>query len=248
MVLGDLRQATFLHDRLLVDAEASGDLYTMVSLYMRGSTVLALARDEPDLARQHLRDAMALWSQTWYLVQHWQAMHYEAETDLYVGDPARAYDRIAGDEAAIKKSFLLHVQILRGLTWYLRGRCAVASMAAVPAHARARLAEAHQLGVRLRREKAPWAPVFGGIVAAAVALAREDQSAAMASLRAVIAAAGDAHMFLHAAAARHQLGLLIGGDAGRALIQQGEEEMASRGVRSPARMATRLVPGRWAAK
>jgi hypothetical protein len=70
----------------------------------------------------------------------------------------------------------------------------------------------------------------------------------MASLRGAVAGAGEAHMFLHAAAARHQLGLLIGGEAGQALVQQGDDEMASRGVRAPARTASRLVPGRWSEK
>ena len=245
LVLGDLREAAFLHERMLVDAELSGDLYTIVTLHLSGGVVLALARDEPESARRHVREAMSLWSQTGYLVQHWQAMHYEAEIELYVGEPASAYDRIVRDQIALRKSFLLHAQLLRGLTWYLRGRCAVASMAAVPAEASARLAEAHRLSARLGRENAPWAPVFGSIVAASVALARGDRSVAMASLRAAIAGAEVANMFLHAAAGRYQLGLLIGGDAGRALMQQGDDEMASRGVRAPARMASRLVPGRW---
>ena len=79
MMLGDLREAAFLHERLLVDAELSGDLYMIVALLLRGSVVLALARDEPELARRHLREAVSLWSQAGYLVQHWQAMTYEAE-------------------------------------------------------------------------------------------------------------------------------------------------------------------------
>ena len=148
----------------------------------------------------------------------------------------------------MKKSFLLHVQLVRGFTWYLRGRCALASIEAVPAEASSRLAEAHRLGARLLRTSAPWAPVFGSIVTAGVELARGDRSAAMASLRAAIAGAGDAQMSIHGAAARHQLGLLIGGEAGQVLVQQGDDEMAARGVRAPARTASRLVPGRWGEK
>ncbi len=245
LVLGALREASSLHDRLLTDAELSGDRYTIVSLRLSGSVVLALAGDEPELARRHIREAMSLWSQSGYLVQHWQAMHYEAEIELYVGDPVRAYDRIVRDEIALKRSFILHAQLVRGLTWFLKGRCAVASAAALPAEASSRLAEAHRLAGRLERESAPWGPVFGSIVAAAVAIANGDRSIAISLLRAAIAAADRANMVLHAAAARYQLGLLIGGDAGRVLVQQGDEEMASRGVRVPAKMAARLVPGRW---
>ncbi len=245
MILGDLREATYLHERMLVDAELRGDLYSIVSLQSRATVILALARDEPELARRHLREAMTLWSQTGYLVQHWQAMHYEAEIELYVGDGARGYDRIVHDEVALKKSFLMKVQLIRVLTWFLRGRCAVASIEAEPARAADRLAEALRLGRRLRRQNVPWAHVLGAIVAAIAAQAEGDRSTAIASLRSSIEGATRADMFLHAAAARYQLGWLIGGDAGRALTRQGDEEMASKGVRAPLRMASRLVPGRW---
>ena len=101
MVLGDLREAAALRERLLVDAEQRGDLYTIVNLHTRATVFLSLAADDPDLARRHLREAMAQWSQTGFLLQHWQAMQYEAEIELYVGDGARGYDRIVLDRARV---------------------------------------------------------------------------------------------------------------------------------------------------
>ena len=44
MVLGELREAESLQERTLVDAELSGDLYTIVTLHLSGGVVLALAR------------------------------------------------------------------------------------------------------------------------------------------------------------------------------------------------------------
>ncbi len=245
MVLGDLHEASSLRERLLVDAEERGDLYTIVNLHTRATVFLSLAADKPELARRHLREAMAQWSQTGFLVQHWQAMHYEAEIELYVGDPVRAYDRILRDEAAFKKSLLGNVQVLRVLTWYLRGRCAVASADAVPQLRSARLAEARRLARRLAKEKMSWASLAGSIVTASVANATGDRPGAIAALREVLAGATEAELMLHVAAARFQLGSLLGGDAGRDMVVHADEEMASRGVRSSERMSARLVPGRW---
>ncbi len=183
MVLGDLHEATSLRERLLVDAEERGDLYTIVNLHTRATVFLSLAADDPELARRHLREAMAQWSQTGFTVQHWQAMHYEAEIELYVGDAVRAYDRIERDEAAFKKSLLGNVQVLRVLTWYLRGRCAVASADAAPELRKSRLSEAHRLARRLGKENMGWATLAGSILTASVAIAtgrpaRRDRCAA----------------------------------------------------------------------
>jgi hypothetical protein len=52
-------------------------------------------------------------------------------------------------------------------------------------------------------------------------------------------------MAVYAAAARHQLGVLQGGDEGARLVQDAEDTMLARGIRAPARFAAMLVPGRW---
>jgi hypothetical protein len=246
MVLGDLREATSLRDRMLLDAQERGDLYTIVNLNSRATVFLSLVADDPALARRRLHEAMALWSQTGFLVQHWQAMQYEAEIELYVGDGVRAYDRIVRDEAAFRRSLLGNVQVIRVLTWYLRGRCAVASCEELPAERRAeRLKEAKRLARRLAAEKMDWASTLSALLSACAANASGDRGTAVTTLRALLGPAEQAGLFLHAGAARYQLGLLVGGEAGRALVRQADEDMASRGVRAPARMAGRLVPGRW---
>lgn len=48
---------------------------------------------------------------------------------------------------------------------------------------------------------------------------------------------------IHAAAARHELGLLVGGEEGATLVREAEEAMTTRGIRAPARFAPVFVPG-----
>ncbi|HEY5148080.1 MAG TPA: AAA family ATPase, partial [Polyangiaceae bacterium] len=175
LVLGDLREAASLKERLLLDAEQRGDLYTIVNINTRASAFLAMASDDADLARRYVRDAMAQWSRAGFLVQHWQAMQYEAEIELYAGDGARAYDRLVRDEIALKKSLLCNVQVIRSLTWFLRGRCAMASLDADPARRAQRVAEARRLARRLAREKTDWSSVFALLLGAAIANASGDR-------------------------------------------------------------------------
>jgi hypothetical protein len=132
-------------------------------------------------------------------------------------------------------------------TAYLRGRCAIASIAASPALRRARIAEARRAARELSRERdALWAHAFGSIVRASAALEAGDRAGAIATLRTALDQCTRADLALHASAVRVQLGAAIGGEAGAAMAEQGTEAMAAQGVRIPSRMADRLVPGSWA--
>ncbi|HEX3769572.1 MAG TPA: AAA family ATPase [Polyangiaceae bacterium] len=245
LVLGDLREAVSLKDRLYVDAEQRGDLYTTVNIATRASAFLAMAADEIDEARRHVREAMAQWSRAGFLVQHWQAMQYEAEIELYVGDGGRGYARLVRDERALRRSFLTNVQVIRSLTWFLRGRCAIASIPSDASLRAARIEEARRLAGKLARERTDWSGVFAKLLRAAIANAENDRPETIAALRASLTGALEADLFLHAAAARYQLGTVLPGEAGREMLEQATQEMTSRGIRSPSRMADRLLPGRW---
>ncbi len=245
-IMGQLQEVTARHARLFLDAEERGDLYAIVNLRSRVGVALALAADDPDGARKGLHDAMSRWSNSRYLVQHWQAMHYEAEIDLYTGDGPSAYERLTRDDRRIKGSILLRAQVIRVFTAYLRGRSAIASIAS-PDLRGARLTEARRAARDLERERVPWAGVFASIVRASVANHVGDRRRALDSLREAVERATAADLSMHASAVRHQLGSLLGGEQGRALVAEATEAMAREGVRVPSRMANRLVPGPWAA-
>jgi tetratricopeptide (TPR) repeat protein len=243
---GKLHDASLRHHRLLVEAEERGDLYTLVTLRTRVAVALALAADDPDAARRSLLEAMTKWSQKGYLVQHWQAMYYEGEIELYVGNGGRAYERVHRDQRALRGSILLRAHVVRVFTAYLRGRCAVASIPSAPGQRRARIAEARRAARELSRERgAPWAHALGSIVRASAAIESGDRVGAIAALRQALDECVRADLALHASAVRVQLGAAVGGDEGVALLEQGTEAMAAQGVRVPSRMADRLVPGGW---
>jgi serine/threonine protein kinase/tetratricopeptide (TPR) repeat protein len=245
--LGRLREEAQRTARLMRDIEDRGDVYTSVCLRTTVLVDICLVADDPDAARLQLREAMAQWGQNGFHLQHWFAMLSEAGIELYLGDGARAYERVQRDARALKRSFLLHSQSVRGFTAYLRGCCAIASIDAGTAASsrRARIDEARRMGQRLEKERSPWGPPLAAIVLASAANATGERADAIDWLRRAVRRAEAAEMALHAWAARHQLGALLGGAEGKALLAQAEQSMATEGVRSPARMARLLVPGRW---
>jgi hypothetical protein len=206
---------------------------------------IRLAADDPDGARRHLREAMARWTQSGFNVQHWYAMFSETNIELYVGDGARARARLERDARALTRSFLLRSRFIRGFTAYARACGAVASIDADPASRPARVREARRQARQLERAPAPWSKALASLARAAAANAAGDRAETIDALREALARSEDADMWLHAWAARHRLGSLLGGDEGAALFAQAEQAMTAEGVRAPARMAGLLLPGRW---
>jgi hypothetical protein len=233
------------HAEALHQAEQAGDMYTSVQLRDGSLAILWLAADDPEGARRHARESIAMWPSDRYLLQHWHLLYGEAEIELYVGDGAKAYARVDRDTRALSKSLLLHVQHMRVQTTFLRGRCAIASLDAEPASRTKRLAETRRLARRLEREGMGWSAPFASILRAAVADAEGDRLRAVEGLRQAIARAEAADMAGYATAARHQLGALLGGTEGAELVRAAEEAMRAQGIRVPDRFAATLVPGRW---
>jgi serine/threonine protein kinase len=246
--LGELREARSRTTRLLADAERRGDLYTAVNLRASHPIATWLATDDIEGARRHIRESVGQWSKTRFLVQHWQAMLWEAEIDLYAGDGARAWERLARDGRSLKKSHLLSVQLIRAFTHFILGRSAIASLVTLPdGERRARLAQARHSQRVLAAEGIAWTTVLAALLEASIANVGGDTLRTERALRDAIERSQAAEMSLHGAAARFRLGLLLGGQEGSAMTQRAEDEMKRQDVRVPGHYFRMLVPGSWPA-
>jgi hypothetical protein len=243
--LGQLVELRRRTARLRADAEQRGDLFTLVMLSVSHPFILKLADDDSEAAREAIREAKAQWTHDKFMLQDWQIMRSEAEIELYAGNGPAAYDRLKRDEVRLEKSMLLNLQLLRIFTGYAVGRAAIASLPEEGPERSERIAEANQRAVALRGEKMPWADVYAASVTACVKNAEGDREGALSALREAIALADAADMMLQAAAARHRLGLLLGGAEGAFELQQAEETMRAQDVRVPEKFAGLYVPGRW---
>lgn len=242
---GRIRELRRRLPRLITEAEERGDLFVLAHMRASHPIVAWLAADDPDGARTHAREGMAHWPQLRFVIQHWQAMLAEAQIALYEGDGASAYERVVRDTPPLRRSLLLQAQIIRGLTDFVRGRAAIASIDARPSLREARLCEATRLARRLRRERMDWTSLLSSMLDASIANARGDTPGAVASLRACLDLAKRAEMSMHGAAAARQLGALLGGEQGQAWIAEADALMTAEEILAPARWARMLLPGRF---
>jgi hypothetical protein len=242
---GRIRELAQRQTRIAADARDRGDLYTLVNFAATTTLTIHLAADDPEGARRQAQEAMAQWSQARFLVQHFQAMAFEPDIDLYIGDGSAAYDRLMRDLPALKSSLLLHVQFVRGTFLYTRGRCAVAAIAGRPARRQALVAEARRAARALDRERMPWTTGLAALVRASAENAAGDSASAIAALREAVTATDAVGMAMHAAAARCRLGDKLGGSEGRALTRAALDAIAAEGIRDAQRWMAIYLPGSW---
>jgi hypothetical protein len=244
--LGRLGEEARRAAQVLADAERRGDLHAIVNLRAAALVDVSLAADQPDVAWEHIRVALERWTQKGFHIQHWQALIWGAEIELYTGNGERAYERLARARGAYARSLLDQSQFIREITRFAQARSAVASALDAPERRRrARLWQARKFARLIERASMPWTCPLASMVHAAAAAAEGNAIAAAEALRLAITQAEAADMMGHASAARHQLGCLLGDDEGRRLRQQAEDKMTAQGIRAPARFANMLLPGRW---
>jgi serine/threonine protein kinase len=241
--LGEMVELTDRYKRALTDADERGNLFLSVALRTSSAASVWLAADDPDRARRELRDAMAQWGQKGFSSPQWRATVSEAEVDLYVGDPASAYDRVKDLSRVLVKHFFFAFNT-RVLVAFAQGRSAIASLDGLAPRARKkRLKDAQHWTRFLKSKRMTFTAPLASILEAGVAFATGDRGKAESALYAAAEAAKVADMALHGAAARYELGLLLGGDEGAELVRAATEAMLSLGVHAPARFAPMLVPG-----
>jgi hypothetical protein len=179
-------------------------------------------------------------------MQHMEELWMESHIDLYREDGNAAWERMTRQWPHLQRSLLMRVQLIRIGMRHLRARCAVAKAVAVgigTGKARALLDTALRDARRVERESMPWGNALAQLIHAAVAAGRGDQAEAAARLEAAAAQLDSSDMCNLAAVARRRHGELIGGDLGRALIDEGNSRMTAQKVQNLDRYTAMLAPG-----
>jgi serine/threonine protein kinase len=222
-----------------------GDLYGAAIMRSGLSTMVALAADRPAYARAGIGETMKGWSRAGFFVEHFWELIAEAQVDLYLGDPAAAWERIAARWGPLDASMLLRVQLSRIEAWQLRGRVAAALAATVkePAQRKKLVARARADARSIAAERTPWGAPLALLIDAAMEAIDGRTNAAVAKLVDAEVRFGEQRIGLYAAAAQRRRGELLGGEEGRAVVAAADEDMRSRGVRDPDRFAAVLAPG-----
>jgi hypothetical protein len=229
------------HD-IFQEASDRGDRYMLATPGPFVGTVVRLADDDVSGARGFARQALGQWSHHGFHIQHLNFYYGNLYVDLYAGDAAAAWRRIAETEPLLQSSLLLRIQQVHIDVIQHTGRCAVA-MAAISDDPRPLLAVAEKSARRLDRQRLAWSSALAQLIRAGVASVQGDASRAEELLADATKRFESADMGLFAASARRHLGQLRGGDEGRDLVERADAWMRSQSIRNPSQMASCLAPG-----
>ncbi|HVK77973.1 MAG TPA: protein kinase [Kofleriaceae bacterium] len=242
---GRTRDMVARTDEILRAARDRGDHYEGTLLRTGVQNHVWLVRGDSRTARRVADDAVAGWSKRGTLVHAYLDLIAQNAIDLYE-DPEtdRAYRRTQAGWARLRHEFLLQFEAGRMNCHELRGRATVAAASgASPSQRRALLRAAERdVAVLERQSQRPAAPL-AAVLRAAIEHQRGNADRAVRSLTAAAAGFDAADMRLHAHAARRRLGLLLGGDEGRALVAAADSAMVAEAIAEPARMTALLAPG-----
>jgi serine/threonine protein kinase len=238
--VGEMNQLRSAYDHYLREARQRGDRYGETTM-LRSCTPLALAGDDLEAAEQ------AVTASTWqpldngvYHVQHYMALRARLMHALYARDGA-ALGRLAPAITAQERSLVNRVHTLRIEIQSLVGRLELLAATGAAASAAVRR-RARRRAAACQRENLPMAGVCALQVQASAAWLAGDLDTARRCLEELASAAGAAHFLWTAMAARHRLGLLVGGSQGATAVAEAEGWAHAHGVEKPHRFFDVQVP------
>ncbi|MEO7330981.1 MAG: hypothetical protein ABI193_20570, partial [Minicystis sp.] len=158
------------------------------------------------------------------------------------GRPEEAFARLAPAEGALPAASLVETQAARIERRALRGVAALAAADQGGPGAAGWLRAAETAVEALAAEDRPHAAGSAALLRAGIARLRNQLGLSLTELRAAETCHAVAGMPLHVAVCQRREGLILGGRAGRALIETADAELRARGVRDPPRWM-RLLGG-----
>jgi hypothetical protein len=229
---GSWAQLRELRDEYVEDAERRGDRYVVTSMN-RYCTSLWLAADDPDGARRIIADAKWMLPHRGFHAQHWYELEARGEIAMYDHTVDRDMTDLEPLFDGLERSVLLRVTTVRALALWLRGRLGLC---------RGDRKAAQQAVARLASVDNVRARVVGKMLEAGLE-GRSRDAIAITKLREASSLAEQSDLGLHAAAARFQLGTLLGGSEGAEHVADARRIMIAEGVAKPERFADWFVPG-----
>jgi serine/threonine protein kinase len=244
-VTGQTREMVVRSDETRRAARDRGDMSESTLLRTGVQNHVWLVRGESAAARRAAIDAAAGWSKRGTLVHSYLDVIAQCAIDIYE-DPEsdRAYQRVAAAWPGFRRELLLAFENGRVNGHDARGRATVAAAVGAPPSRQKELLRAAEkdVAVLARQSQAPAWPL-ADTIRAAILHQRSDDARAVTALRAAAAGYDAAQMAMHGNAVRRRLGVLLGGDEGRALVVVADAAMRAEAIADPERMTALLAPG-----
>ena len=227
--------------RIAADAKERGDEYSYSNLMLHTAQWEALGRDDADEARRALHDAMSRAPPEMGLVLEWGEDQTMDLIDAYAGEAERAFRRTPRKWAWKGRSYR-HYRLQRWWRAFLVGGIAATCMRD-RALARQARAVAEQYANLLAKDKDPWPRAMAAAVRAAIAFRGGDPERADALIDEAIRGFDALGLGMYSVACRRAQGLIVGGDRGKALIDEADTRLRAEGIANPARFVEAFVSG-----
>jgi eukaryotic-like serine/threonine-protein kinase len=243
--LGEARELARLVPQRLREANERGDVYAPGDLRGGRGNIAWLIMDRADEARAHVTAVeQPMPAADAFQVRHLEHLRSHAHIDLYVGDPAAAWQRLEAAWPTVEASLLLKtVQLMRIEGAFLRACVALATAYGAEAAMRAQRARlARKLARRLAAEGADWATACSHQIHAMIAVLDGDHRVAAERLELAERAYSACDMRLHATVVRLRRGQLEGHTTGETLAASARDAMREQAIGDPDAMARMLCP------
>jgi hypothetical protein len=229
---------------LLEDVRRRRDLFLEAGLCTMFLTFLAVARDDPAVARRQLERISELRLDEQFTVQHFWDLEARVLLALYEGDAEAAFAAVRSRSQEFTQSGLARIQQNRLLSSFWQGRTALgAAEKAAPPRRLLLLRQAHASAARVRREGTDWGDGLFRLLKAGIAISERNHEAALAHLTAGQKAFAAAEFVGPAAmAARLRCGELTGGTEGEAMVTEARSWFEAQGFARPDRFAAVYLP------
>ena len=241
--LGEVEELGRCAAAYLKDAAERGNRFAALMFRTGPTNATWLFADDVAGARGALTEALAEWPEQPFGSPHYMALTAQGRIELYAGTPRTGWEAVERSWPALKRTGLFRIQSVRITARQIRASCGVAASHTAPSGPAPLLAAAERDAAAIAAERAPYSAPTAALLTAGVAARRGDEAAAARALRVALAGFEACHMKLFLAVTQRRLGELVGGDEGRALVNQANTWMTTHRIVNADRMTATLAPG-----
>ncbi len=234
---GELERLRTESRRLLDSARARGDRFTETMCLTGQPALTWLAQDQAEQALAAADSAIAAWQGHGFHTQHYHHLIAGAQAAVYLGRPEEGRARLEAGWPELQSAMFLGIDAVKCEMWHLRGRVALACLAAGGPEPKALRATVVRSARIVSRCAMPQAPALARLLHAGLACVDGDPDQARALLVEAVPILTETGTAVYAAAARGALVGLEGSTDPWERLHLGGE------VERPARLARVLVPG-----
>jgi len=243
--MGQLRNLEERATQYISDATERDNIWADTALRAGPQNLRWLVADNVEQATTELISVGKRWPEGGFALQRWWTFIAKVHIDLYRGESAEAWGRLASRWSDVTQGFPSTSQWFRVTMVHLRA-CAALSRIVREGSARERAGLLRSVDVdmrQLQREKALWARPLADVLRAGLHAIDGEFDMATRVLQTAEQGFLAVDMGLHAAVARMRCGELMTDEQGEELRARGAAYLEEQGVRNVTRMAALLAPG-----